>query len=78
MSHTPHELHDEFPEQAAKIRHLKTHDPRFAELAQDYHDLNRTIHRVESGVEPVDDPVLEAFKKQRLHIKDEIAARLSD
>jgi uncharacterized protein YdcH (DUF465 family) len=78
MSHTPHELHEEFPQQAAKIHQLKAGDAQFAELAEAYHELNRTIHRIEIGVEAVDDPVLEDFKKQRLRMKDEIAVRLSD
>jgi uncharacterized protein len=77
MSHTPHELHEEFPELAETIHRLKVGDAHFAGLAEAYHTLNRTIHRMEAGVEAVADPVLEDFKKQRLAMKDEIAARLA-
>ena len=76
MSHVPHELHEEFPEHAARLHDLKTGNTHFATLADRYHDLNRTIHRIESRVEPADDMVLEAMKKQRLALKDQIASML--
>lgn len=76
MSHTPHELHEEFPHLAARIRELKTGDVHFAQLADAYHDLNRAVHRMETGVEAVADAVLEDFKKKRLAMKDNIAALL--
>ena len=77
MSHTPHELHEEFPEQADKIHQLKVGDAQFAGLASAYHDLNRAVHRMETGIEAVADDVLEDTKKRRLALKDEIAARLT-
>jgi uncharacterized protein YdcH (DUF465 family) len=77
MSHTPHELHEEFPEQAAKIHQLKVGDTQFAGLASAYHNLNRAIHRMETGIEAVADAVLEDVKKRRLALKDEIASRLT-
>jgi hypothetical protein len=77
MGHTPHELNEEFPEQADRIHALKTSDSHFAGLTETYHTVNRGIHRIESGVEPADDLVLEEMKKQRLALKDEIAARLA-
>ena len=43
-------------------------------LTDRYHELNRSIHRVEAEVEPTSDDVLEDMKKQRLALKDEIAA----
>ena len=54
MSNTPHELHEEFPAEAAKIHALKVSNAHFARLAEEYHELNRQVHRAESGVEPVD------------------------
>jgi len=77
MSHTLHELRDEFPDMIERLHELKVSDPRFAALADGYHDLNRTIHRMEAEIEPVADAVLEDLKKQRLGLKDRIAAMLA-
>lgn len=77
VSHTPHELHDEFPEDAAVLHRLKMENGRFAGLADRYHDLNREIHRIESGVEAASDHRAEDLKKQRLHLLDEIAGLVS-
>jgi uncharacterized protein len=77
MSHVPHELHEEFPEAAEALRILKTNDAHFARLADEYHTLNREIHRIEINVEPASDEVLEDLKKKRLHLKDQIAVLLA-
>ena len=74
MSHVPHGLHDEFPNDHARIHKLKTRDKHFVGLADRYHELNRAIHRVEAEVEPTSDDVLKDMKKQRLALRDEIAA----
>ncbi len=72
MSHTPHELAAEFPDDGAVIHQLKTGDTHFAKLAESYHELNRAIHRIESKVEPTSDEHAEALKKKRLSLLDEI------
>jgi uncharacterized protein YdcH (DUF465 family) len=77
MSHVPHELHEEFPQHGERIHSLKTSNAHFARLADKYHDVNRAIHRAEAEVEPTGDDILEEMKKQRLHLKDEIASMLS-
>ena len=77
MSHTPHELHEEFPEHSDRIHKLKVENAHFARLATDYHKLNRDIHRMETDIEPTDDFHLEDLKKQRLQLKDEIFDMLS-
>lgn len=76
MSHTPHELHEEFPEYGAAIHQLKIENAHFRRLFDSYHDLNREIHRAEADVQPMEDLALEALKKRRLALKDEIAAIL--
>lgn len=76
MSHVPHELHEEFPQDGERIHALKTSNNHFARIAERYHEVNRAIHRVEAEVEPTSDETLEEMKKQRLHLKDEIAAIL--
>lgn len=76
MGHTPHELSQEFPHAAAAITALKA-DPHFSKLAQAYHELNRTVHRMETNLEAVADHILEEAKKQRLALKDQIASILA-
>jgi len=77
MSHTPHELADEFPDHVDAIHKLKTSDQHFAKLADRYHVLNRDIHRAASGVEPTDDLHAEEMKRERLRLKDEIFALIN-
>lgn len=77
MSHTPHELHEEFPDLADKITALKTGDAHFARLAEEYHEINRAVHRAETNVEPVS-PVAETdMRKKRAALKDELYRMLT-
>jgi hypothetical protein len=78
MSHTPHELHEEFPGHAAKISELKQHDAHFAKLAEQYHELNRQVHTAETNVAPVAGLTEVELRKKRAALKDEIAAYLRD
>lgn len=77
-AHTPHELADTFPEDTAALHQLKLTDAHFARLAERHHEVNRTIHRIETEIEPASDERLEALKKERLHLLDEIAAMLEN
>jgi len=77
MSHTPHELADEFPLHGDAIHKLKQSDSRFARLADSYHELNREIHRIESEIEPASDDRAELLKKKRLALLDEIGPMLA-
>lgn len=77
MSHTPHELADEFPDQREKIHELKLGNPHFAKLADAYHEVNREVHRMETRVEAVDETTEHTARKRRLQLKDEIAAMLA-
>ena len=72
MSKTPHELHDEFPAEADRIHALKSSDAHFARLADKYHEVNRQVHRAETGIEPVDQFVEVELRKKRAALKDEI------
>ncbi|MEM1081171.1 MAG: DUF465 domain-containing protein [Pseudomonadota bacterium] len=76
MSHTPHELAEEFPQHKQNIHDLKQSDAHFARLADEYHTLNRQIHRMETRIEPVTDEVEEQKRRQRMLLKDQIAAYL--
>ncbi|SLN64618.1 hypothetical protein PEL8287_03568 [Roseovarius litorisediminis] len=77
MSHTPHELQEEFPEHADKITRLKQADAHFARLADEYHEVNRAVHRAETNVEPVEELTEVAMRKQRAALKDELYRMLS-
>ncbi len=76
MANTPNELAEQFPLAVEKMHELKTNDAHFAKLFDDYHELNRAIHRAETNVEPTDDFHLEDMRKQRLALLDEIAPYL--
>jgi uncharacterized protein YdcH (DUF465 family) len=77
MAHTPHELHEEFPEYAEKISELKQSDAHFARLAEEYHDINRRIHRAETNVDPVEDLTEVEMRKKRGVLKDGLYQMLS-
>ena len=78
MGHTPHELAAEFPEHVAKIHDLKQADPHFARLADDYHEVNRAVHRAETNVEPVEELAEVEMRKKRAALKDEIYRMLTN
>ncbi|MGH1330879.1 MAG: YdcH family protein [Paracoccaceae bacterium] len=72
MSHTPHELADDFPELAEKISALKAGNAHFARLLEEYHEINREVHRAETNVAPVSDMAEEEMRKKRGLLKDEL------
>ncbi|WP_181704339.1 YdcH family protein [Chthonobacter albigriseus] len=74
MTHTPHELAAEFPDDHETLHTLKVSNPHFAHLADTYHEINRRIHRIESLIEPASDEAFSDLKRQRVNLKDEIAA----
>ena len=78
MSHTPHELHEEFPQQAEHMAKLKLSDAHFAKLSEDYHTVNRAIHRAETDVEPTSDENMQKMRRERMALKDQIAAYLRE
>jgi uncharacterized protein len=77
MTHTPHELADEFPEHVEKMHALKLMDAHFSRLFDEYHDINRAIHRAETNIEPTADFHMEDMRKQRMRLKDEIYGMLA-
>ena len=77
MSHVPHELAEEFPDKTDRLHDLKISNAHFARLFDEYHLVNREIHRIESGVAPTTDEHSTDLRKQRLYLKDEIASMLS-
>lgn len=77
MSHTPHQLADEFPHDHAVLHRLKLEDSHYVTLADRYHGVNDEIHRIEAEVEPTSDDYLESLKKRRLALLDEIGAMVA-
>ncbi|MCP4073895.1 MAG: YdcH family protein [Hyphomicrobiales bacterium] len=77
MSHTPHELAEEFPDRIEEIHNLKLANTHFSKLVDEYHTVNRDIHRAETNIEPTDDFNMETMRKNRMHLKDEIYSMLS-
>lgn len=77
MSHVPHELAEEFPHMLEEISDLKAKDGHFSRLFDEYHTINRAIHRAETNVEPTDDYHMLEMRKIRVQLKDQIAACLA-
>lgn len=78
MSHTPHELHEEFPQQVEQMAALRQSDAHFAKLSDSYHTVNRAIHRAETDVEPTSDDHMQQMRRERLALKDQISAYLRE
>jgi uncharacterized protein len=78
MSNNPNDLAEDFPGQAERIHELKRNNGRFARLYDEYDELSRTIHRIETRVEPAAAEVEDDLKRRRVHLKDEIATLLAN
>jgi hypothetical protein len=78
MSHVPHELADDFPGEVEQIQKLKQENAHFARLADAYHEVNRQVHRAETDLDPMDDHAQQELRKQRMQLKDQIAAMLRE
>lgn len=77
MSNTPHELAEEFPDKVDLMSQLKQSDAHFSRLAEEYHEVNRTVHRAETNVAPMEELAEVELRKKRAALKDQIWAILS-
>lgn len=77
MSNTPHELAEEFPDHVNTIHDLRLSNQHFARLSDEYHQINRAIHRAETDIEPTTDDHMNAMRRQRMALKDEIYSILT-
>ena len=75
--HTPNELTSIFKRDRELMTRLKGSDAHFARLAEEYHEVNRRVHRIEAETEPASDERFETLKKQRLSLLDQITAIIS-
>lgn len=78
MTHTPHSLAEEFPESVNTISTLKSLDTHFANLVNEYHAINRQVHRAEALVEPMSNAAESELRKTRALLKDQIWAIIRD
>jgi uncharacterized protein YdcH (DUF465 family) len=67
-----HPLSTEFPEFKEQIHTLKMSSAHFAKLFDEYHDADKAINRAENGIEHLADASVEALKKVRIHLKDQL------
>ena len=72
--HTPNELTSVFKRDRELITRLKSENAHFARRAEEYHEVNREVHRIEAETEAASDERTERLKKQRLALLDEITA----
>ncbi|MDJ1017185.1 MAG: DUF465 domain-containing protein [Paracoccaceae bacterium] len=77
MSHVPHELAEEFPEHSDRMHDLKASDAHFARLFDEYHEINRAVHRAETNLEPMESLAEVDLRKKRAFLKDQIWAYLA-
>jgi uncharacterized protein YdcH (DUF465 family) len=67
-----HSLVNELPELKDHIHELKINNRHFKSLFDQYHNVDKEIHRIEEGVEVSSDEYIEEKKKVRLNLKDEL------
>jgi hypothetical protein len=77
MSEGHHDLAHEFPQHVERIRALKQSDAHFARLAGNYHDLAKELSAIAAGTETPGDLYVEALKKKRLAVLDELYGMLA-
>lgn len=66
-----HDLHHEFSKYDERIHNLKISDNHFRRLFDEYHKVDKDIHRLESN-EIYTDEELTALRKKRLVLKDQL------
>ena len=76
MTHVPHELHEEFPDAVEALHKLKLENAHFNTLSERYQAINHQVYRIEAELDVAADEVVESLKKERLQLKDEIAAMI--
>ena len=72
MSVEHHDLIHEFPQLKARIHELKVSDLHFRDLFDEYHQLTRSIEKMEDEVTPVATRTEVDAKRRRIHLKDEL------
>lgn len=73
-----HDLVHEFPELEGKIASLRSANAQFAQLMDDYDNIDARVRSLEELGVPVADETIEDLKKERLRLKDRLYAFLRD
>ncbi|QZD86833.1 YdcH family protein [Qipengyuania psychrotolerans] len=76
--HTPNELTTIFARDRELVTRLKQDNAHYARLADEYHEVNREVHRIEAEADAASDERVEALKKKRLGLLDEISAIVTE
>ena len=76
MHNEQHDLSQEFPEHRERIHTLKAENAHFRALYDEYHLIDRQVHRAGTDVEPLSDEHAEELKMRRIQLKDELYAIL--
>lgn len=76
--HTPNELTTIFARDRELVTRLKQDNSHYAKLADEYHEVNREVHRIEAEADAASDERVEALKKKRLGLLDEISAIVTE
>ncbi len=72
-----HPLGRDFPELKDRIHALKTNDAHFRKLFEAYEEADKSVVRVEQGLEHLSDEALEEQKMMRVKLKDELYGMLT-
>lgn len=67
-----HRLAEDFPEYKQRIHELKISNKHFAELFEQYNQLDNEIYRITEEIETPSDQYTESLKKKRLSLKDQL------
>ena len=78
MSNTPHDIYEDFPGKESVIQTLKSRDQHFSRIFEEYHEVNRAVHRAETRVEPLDQFAETELRKKRAALKDEIVRAMTN
>jgi hypothetical protein len=71
-----HDLVHELPEHRETIHTLKVENAHFARLFEEYHTVDKQVHRHEQEIETLSDEHAEEVKRKRLALKDELYAMI--
>lgn len=72
MLNEKHDLIHDLPEYREAILSLKSKNLHFAQLFDEYHEVDDEVLRIEIGIENTSDEYLDTRKKVRLRLKDEL------
>ncbi len=76
MTHVQHELAQKFPDKADRIHELKLGNTHFARLFDEYHELNRRVHRIETRGTDRSHAMMKELKLHRITLLDELTTMI--